>query len=69
MYDTYARYIYEWLRDIFFPAFQNNSDVITSILDKIDNILTVLQYGLYLGTFAFLFWIGFVLVRPHFFKT
>jgi len=48
--------------------FNSNADTITSILERIDNILMILQYGLYLGLFAFLFWIGFTIVRPHFFK-
>ncbi len=68
MYDTYSRYIYEWLTGTFTTMFNNNADTITSILDRIDSILTILQYGLYLGVFAFLFWIGFTIVRPHFFK-
>lgn len=66
MYDTYARYIYEWLTTTFY---NNWSTKIDSILSKLDSILTILQYGLYLGVFAFLFWIAFCLVRPHFFKT
>ena len=69
MYDTYSQYIYNWLTNTFYPSFQSNSDTITSILERIDSILQILQYGLYLGVFAFLFWIGFTIVRPHFFKT
>ncbi len=69
MYDTYARYIYEWLTETFFNSFKENYTVMNSILERIDNILMILQYGLYLGIFAFLFWIAFVIVRPHFFKT
>lgn len=68
MYDSYTYQIYTWLTNTFYPSFQSNSDTITSILERIDSILTVLQYGLYLGVFAFLFWIGFTIVRPHFFK-
>lgn len=68
MYDSYTYQIYNWLTNTFYPSFQSNNDTITSILERIDNILTVLQYGLYLGVFAFLFWIGFTIVRPHFFK-
>lgn len=69
MYDTYSQYIYRWLVDTFQPMFESNSDTISSILDKVDNILSIVQNGLYLGVFAFLFWIGFTIVRPHFFKT
>lgn len=65
MYDTYTRMIYDWLRETFFPYFQSN---IQSILSKLDFILTFIKYGLYLGTFAFLFWVAFTFVRPHFFK-
>lgn len=68
MYDTYSQYIYSWLTETFQPMFESNSETITSILERIDSILTVLQYGLYMGVFAFLFWIGFTIVRPHFFK-
>ena len=41
MYDTYARYIYEWLTGTFSTMFSNNSDAITSILERIDSILTI----------------------------
>ena len=65
MYDTYSRYIYEWLTNTFYENWQNQ---IGSILTKLDNILTILQYGLYLGVFAFFFWIAFVILKPHLFK-
>lgn len=65
MYDTYARYIYEWLTNTFYS---NWVDKIDSIISKIDNILTFLEMGLYLGVFAFLFWIVFTILRPHLFK-
>lgn len=65
MYDTYSRYIYEWLTNTFYS---NWVDKIDSIISKIDNILTFLEMGLYLGVFAFLFWIVFTILRPHLFK-
>lgn len=68
MYDTYSYQIYNWLKDTFFPLFKSNTDLLSNILEKIDNILQLLQYGLYLGVFAFLFWVVFTIVRPHFFK-
>ena len=68
LYETYTRYIYEWLTDTFTTMFNNNADTITSILERIDSILTILQNGLYLGCFAFLFWVLFSIVRPYFFK-
>lgn len=69
MYDyTYLRYIYEWLTGTLSPFLTNNSNILNSILTKINTILGILQNGLYLGVFAFLFWVIFVLIRPHLFK-
>lgn len=69
MYDTYSRYIYEWLQNTLYTLLSDNSDTISSILEKLNNILTILQYCLYLGCFALLLWVGILLVRPHLFKT
>lgn len=65
MYETYTRYIYEWLTDTFYVEWQSQ---IESILTKLDNILTVLQNGLYLGIFVFFFWIAYSILRPYLFK-
>lgn len=65
MYDTYSQQIYNWLVNTFYPSWQNHGE---SILERLDIILSVIQYGLYMGVFAFLFWLSFTLVRPHFFK-
>ena len=56
MYDTYSRYIYEWLTNTFFINWESKID---SILDKLDSILTLLEWGLQLGIFVFLFWVVF----------
>lgn len=72
MYDTYAKYIYEWLTNTFYSQWGNNFDTLfsklDSILTKIDSILIVLQWGLYLGVFAFLFWVVYSILKPHLFK-
>lgn len=65
MYDTYSRYIYEWLTNTFFINWESKID---SILDKLDSILTLLEWGLQLGVFVFLFWVVFTLLKPHLFK-
>lgn len=65
MYDSYSRYIYEWLINTFYSNWQTKID---SIIAKIDSILTVLQWGLYLGIFAFFFWILYSILKPHLFK-
>lgn len=57
--------IYQWLVEVFYPAWQSSGSV---ILERLDRILTVLEYGLYVGVFAFMLWILFSIVRPHFFK-
>ena len=65
MYDTYSRYIYEWLTNTFFSVWQ---DKIDSILNKLDSILTIVEWGLHLGIFVFFFWVVFTLLKPHLFK-
>ena len=65
MYDTYARYIYEWLVNTFYPSWQSQG---ASILTKIDNILTIIQNGLYLGVFVFLFWVLYSILKPYLFR-
>lgn len=65
MYETYARYIYEWLVNTFYPA---HSEQISGIMTALNAILQILQYGLYLGVFALILWVFWSIVRPHFFK-
>lgn len=65
MYDTYARYIYEWLTNTFYTNWQTKID---SILTKLDSILTVTQNLLYLGVLVFFFWILYSILKPHLFK-
>lgn len=65
MYDTYSRYIYEWLINTFYKDWQVQ---IESILEKLDSILTFIQWGLYLGVFSFLFWVLYIFLKPHLFK-
>ena len=65
MYDTYTRYIYEWLTNTFFPKWQSQ---IGEILTKLDSILTIVQWGLYLGVFVFFFWVLYTFVKPYLFK-
>lgn len=65
MYDSYSYQIYQWLINTFYPKWQTE---IGSIIDSLSNILKILEYGLYLGVFVFLYWVFFTLVRPHFFK-
>lgn len=65
MYDTYARYIYEWLTETFYLNWETKID---SILTKLDSILTFIQWGLYLGLFAFMFWVVYTILKPHLFK-
>lgn len=65
MYDSYSRYIYEWLTNTFFSVWQ---DKIDSILNKLDSILTIVEWGLYLGIFVFLFWVLYTILKPHLFK-
>ena len=72
MYDTYTRYIYEWLTNTFYPKWQNEIGSILSKLDtvltKLDSIFTVVQWGLYLGIFVFFFWVLWSILKPHLFK-
>lgn len=65
MYDTYARYIYEWLTNTFYSNWQTKID---SILSKLDSILTFVQWGLHLGVFALFIWLVITFLKPHLFK-
>lgn len=65
MYDTYAQRIYEWLRDTFYPAYQDNME---EILSNVADITAVVRYGLYLGVFALLLWVLYAWLRPYLFK-
>ena len=65
MYDTYAQRIYEWLRDTFYPAYQDNMEEIVS---NVADITAVVRYGLYLGVFALLLWVLYAWLRPYLFK-
>lgn len=65
MYDTYAQRIYEWLRETFFPYYQEQ---IGDILSGLSDIVALLRYGLYLGVFALLLWVAYTWLRPHLMK-
>lgn len=65
MYDTYAQRIYEWLRDTFFPYYQEQ---IGDILSGLSDIVVLLRNGLYLGVFALLLWVAYTWLRPHLMK-
>lgn len=65
MYDTYAQRIYEWLRDTFYPAYQDN---MSEILSNVADITGIVRNGLYLGVFALVLWVGYSWLRPYFFK-
>lgn len=65
MYDTYAQRIYDWLRETFFPYYQ---DQIGEILSGISDIVLILRNGLYLGVFALLLWVAYAWLRPHLLK-
>nr|DAI53027.1 MAG TPA: hypothetical protein [Inoviridae sp.] len=65
MYDTYAQRIYEWLRETFFPYYQEQ---IGDILSGLSDIVVLLRNGLYLGVFALLLWVAYTWLRPHLMK-
>ena len=65
MYDTYARYIYEWLQNTFYPYYQ---DKIGTIISGLADITLLIRNGLYLGVFAFFLWVLYTWVRPHLLK-
>ena len=65
MYETYTRYIYEWLTNTFYPYYQKQ---IGDILSGIADITLLVRNGLYLGVFAFLLWVLYTWVRPHLLK-
>lgn len=65
MYDGYAERIYNWLRETFFPYYQQH---IGDILSNISDIVLLLRNGLYLGVFAFLLWVAYAWLRPHLLK-
>lgn len=54
MYDTYTRYIYEWLQS---SGLADVDTLLTSILTKVDNLLTILTYILYAGLIFGFLWI------------
>lgn len=61
MYDTYAQRIYEWLRETFYPSYQG-------LIADVSSIVTLVKYGLYIGVFAFLFWVAYKWISPYLFK-
>ena len=65
MYDTYAQRIYEWLRETFFPYYQEQ---IGDILSGLSDIVVLLRNGLYLGVFGLLLWVAYTWLRPHLMK-
>lgn len=65
MYDTYAQRIYGWLRETFFPYYQEQ---IGDILSGLSDIVVLLRNGLYLGVFALLLWVAYTWLRPHLMK-
>ena len=65
MYDTYAQRIYEWLRETFFPYYQEQ---IGDILSGLSDIVVLLRNGLYMGVFALLLWVAYTWLRPHLMK-
>ena len=65
MYDTYAQRIYEWLRETFFPYYQEQ---IGDILSGLSDIVVLVRNGLYLGVFALLLWVAYTWLRPHLMK-
>lgn len=65
MYDTYAQRIFEWLRETFFPYYQEQ---IGDILSGLSDIVVLLRNGLYLGVFALLLWVAYTWLRPHLMK-
>lgn len=65
MYDTYAQRIYEWLREIFWPAYQGN---MSQILSDVADIVSIVRNGLYLGVFALFLWVLYSWLRPYLFK-
>ncbi len=54
MYDNYTRYIYEWLQS---SGLADADNLLSSILTKADNLLTILTYILYAALFFGFFWI------------
>lgn len=65
MYDTYSQRIYEWLRETFFPAYQDN---MSQILSDVADIVSIVRNGLYLGVFALFLWVLYSWLRPYLFK-
>jgi len=65
MYDTYSQRIYEWLRETFFPVYQDN---MSQILSDVADIVSIVRNGLYLGVFALFLWVLYSWLRPYLFK-
>lgn len=65
MYDGYAERIYNWLRETFFPYYQEQ---IGEILSNLSDIVSLLRNGLYLGVFVLLLWVAYTWLRPHLMK-
>ena len=65
MYDTYSRYIYEWLTNTFLKLWKED---IGLIINTVSSICMLIEYILYVGIFAFLFWVLYTILKPHLFK-
>lgn len=65
LYDGYAERIYNWLRETFWPAYQDDFSV---LLSNLSDIVELLRYGLYVGVFAVSLFFVWRMIRPLLYK-